>query len=278
MKSFLFLAKIPLFFLAISLLSTSCTDDDAVGISTPSAVVEGYLYAGQALDSLRISPSFPYQQTDDEVLVLSDLTVELASDNEVFLLDHISKGLYQNLNFIPQSGQSYELLFEYGGEQVTATTYMPEKRSVSISETRVQLAKISGFPPTGGTNLDPVEITWDNAENDYFYVVVENLEENPEFVNDFLAEFEANGQALPFSRITEPAITDFHLLHARRDLTQYGTFRIIVFRVNPEYAALYESAGTSSINISQPPSNIENGLGIFTGVSSDTVFLEVEKI
>jgi len=40
---------------------------------------------------------------------------------------------------------------------------------------------------------------------------------------------------------------------------------------------LYETAGTSSISIASPPSNIENGLGIFTGVSSDTVYLEVIK-
>ena len=109
------------------------------------------------------------------------------------------------------------------------------------------------------------------------YVVIENIEDNPEFVNDLLAEFQANGNARRFFQITEPEISDFYAINALRDLTQFGTYRIIVYRVNPEYAALYETAGTSSISIASPPSNIENGLGIFTGVSSDTVYLEVIK-
>ena len=32
-----------------------------------------------------------------------------------------------------------------------------------------------------------------------------------------------------------------------RHLTQFGTYQIIVFRVNPEYAALYESSGNSTL-------------------------------
>ena len=158
---------------------------------------------------------------------------------------------------------------------------MPQKRTISISKASVRLEKItdindlinSGF----GGNQDAIEVVWDNSEGDYYYVVIENIEDNPEFVNDLLAEFQANGNARRFFQITEPEISDFYAINALRDLTQFGTYRIIVYRVNPEYAALYETAGTSSISIASPPSNIENGLGIFTGVSSDTVYLEVIK-
>ena len=134
-----------------------------------------------------------------------------------------------------------------------------------------------GFPGGGFTQIDPIEVSWDNPEGDYYYVLIENLETNPEYVNDFLADLEEDlGQR--FRRITEPSITDFHSINPRREITQYGTHRVIVFRVSPEYAALYQTSGTSSQSLTEPPSNIDNGLGIFTGVSSDTLYFEVKKI
>lgn len=38
-------------------------------------------------------------------------------------------------------------------------------------------------------------------------------------------------------------------------------------------AALYKTSGNTSLSLSQPPSNVKNGLGIFTGVASDRLFL-----
>ena len=80
-----------------------------------------------------------------------------------------------------------------------------------------------------------------------------------------------------FLLITAPQISDFYAIRTRRDLTQFGTYQIIVFRVNPEYAALYKSSGNSTLSLEEPPTNIENGFGIFTGASSDTLYLEVIK-
>ncbi|MEM7368673.1 MAG: hypothetical protein AAF587_08705 [Bacteroidota bacterium] len=80
-----------------------------------------------------------------------------------------------------------------------------------------------------------------------------------------------------FRTISEPEITNLHTIDTRRGLQQFGTHRVIVFRVNAEYAALYESSGTSPVSLSQPPPNVENGLGIFSGISGDTLFFEVIK-
>ena len=92
-------------------------------------------------------------------------------------------------------------------------------------------------------------------------------------MNENIAQFE---EQLQF--ISEPLISDFYAIRTQRELLQFGTYQIIVFRVNPEYAALYESSSNSTLSLEEPPSNIVNGLGIFTGVSSDTLYLEVIKI
>ena len=270
------------FLLALLLIINACTEEASVTLDTKTAVVEAYLFVGKPVDSVRITQSYAYARENTDLITLDDLDVQISDGTQVYALNHSTEGVYQNPAVIPQGGQTYTLTFEHNGETVRSETFVPQKRAISISKTSIGLEKIieTGGPPSGGFGgeQDAIEIEWDNAEGDYYYVLIENIEDNPEFVNDRLAQFQANGNALRFSRITEPEISDFHAINTRRDLTQFGTYRIIVYRVNPEYAALYETSGSSSISIAAPPTNIENGLGIFTGVSSDTVYLEVVRI
>ena len=269
------------FCLITLLLLNACTEEASVTLDTKTAVVEAYLFAGQAADSIRIIQSYSYARENTDLITLNELEVQISDGQQTYDLDHSTEGIYQNPDFIPQSGATYVLTFDHNGETIRSETFVPQKQTISISKTSVELEKIrdfGDFVDSGfGGDQDALEVEWDNSEGDYYYVVIENMEDNPEFVNDLLAEFQENGNALRFFQITEPEISNFYAISTRRDLTQFGTYRIIVYRVNPEYAALYETAGTSSINIATPPSNIENGLGIFTGVSSDTVYLEVIK-
>lgn len=263
------------------LLFTACEEDSISTIDTETPVVSSYLYAGQPLDSLHVSLSFSYARVDTNLITLDDLDITILAEDQNYPLFNIGEGYYNNPELIIADGKNYELSFEYDGETISSSTFVPEKREATLSSTTLELEKITntgGFPGGGGgfTEVDPIEITWTNTENEYYYVLIENIEDNPEYVNDFLAELEENfGRR--FSLITEPQITDFHSINPRREITQYGTHRVIVFRVTPEYAALYETSGTSSQSITEPPSNIENGLGIFTGVSSDTLYFEVKQ-
>jgi hypothetical protein len=61
------------------------------------------------------------------------------------------------------------------------------------------------------------------------------------------------------------------------DFQYYGTHRIILYHVLPDYATLYDSNSTSSQNLSNPSTSILNGYGIFTGLNSDTLFVEVTE-
>jgi len=55
----------------------------------------------------------------------------------------------------------------------------------------------------------------------------------------------------------------------------YGTHKVTVYHVKEEYADLFENRTQDSRDLNQPPSNIENALGIFTGFASQSVFFEV---
>lgn len=262
------------------LLLSSCEETSITSLNTETPVVSSYLYAGQPLDSLRVTLSNSYAREDTQLVTLDDLDITIWDGENKFELTSFGAGYYRQSDLMIETEKSYVLEFDWKGATISATTFVPGKKEAQLSTSLIEMEKITntgGFPGGGFTQIDPIEVSWDNPEGDYFYVLIENLETNPEYVNDFLAELEENlGQQ--FRRITEPSITDFHSINSRREITQYGTHRVIVFRVSPEYAALYQTSGTSSQSLSEPPSNIDNGLGIFTGVSSDTLYFEVKKI
>ncbi len=264
-----------IFLIINSFLIVSCNQENIEQTETKTTIVEGYLYAGNPIDSLKVTQSFSYGQVEEEIITIDDLNITITDDNNQFELTSIGNGFYQNSNLIIEAGKSYQLEFERDGEIISAETYVPENNVTSISTTEVKLEQIeAGVFPTGGINIpDPVEVSWNNEDGDYYYVLIKNIETDPEYVNENIAQLDEQ-----FLFITEPQISDFYAIRTRQELTQYGTYQIIVFRVNPEYAALYESSGNSTLSLEEPPSNIINGLGIFTGVSSDTLYLEVNKI
>ncbi|MEM6806226.1 MAG: DUF4249 family protein [Bacteroidota bacterium] len=269
--------KYILIFLApIFLFSTACEQGESEITESKTAVVSGYIFAGNPVDSIRITQAI--NQSDSNLISLDELSPSLSDGNRSWALTSIGNGYYQNLDLIIQEATTYQLRFEHSGETVTAVTYVPTSKKSDISTQEIELDRIASgsFPGSLGEQPDPIEISWDNEEGDYYYVLLENLEENPVFINEILRDIlEENGDLARFRRLSEPEITDFYAINPMRDLQEFGTHRAIVFRVNPEYAALYETASTSTLNLSDPPSNINNGLGIFSGLSGDTLYFEV---
>ena len=231
------------------------------------------MHAGKTIDSLKITQSLSLAIADN-IVALDDLVVNISDANNQYVLNSIGNGIYQNTELIIENDATYRLEIERDGAIISAETYIPVKKEAQISSTQVELPKIElngtiGFP-TG--SFDAVDITWDNSEGDYYYVSIRNIEINPEIVNE-----NDDGQ-LRASIISEPQISSFYAIFPRREFSYYGTHQIIVYRVSPEYAALYESSGNSTLSLEEPPTNIENGNGIFTGASSDTLYLEVVRI
>lgn len=273
----------------IPILFTACEQLQLEDFESKTAVIEGFLYAGKSADSIKVSQSYSYGQLDTNVITLDNLSIFLSDGDYEYPLNPLGNGIYSNEDLVIRNGITYDISFSWNGETISAETYIPEMKKATISSEVIEMEKItSGFGggfgggPGGGfggglsTQIEPVEITWDNTEGDYYYVVLKNIEDDPEYINELIRDFDfGNGGFRRSLLISEPQTTDFYAIDPRRELTQYGTYEIILFRVNPEYAALYESSGNTSLSLEQPPTNVENGLGIFTGVSTDTLYLEV---
>ena len=263
------------------LFLSSCEEEVSVlTLDNTKAVIAGFLYAGQSIDSIRITESISYSG-DGTLKFIDNLNISISNDQETFTLKSIGNGYYNYLEHIIEEGLIYTISLEYGGEQVSASTYVNPKKEITLSQNIVELEKIEFSGTLGGGRVIPeqviVDISWDNSESDYYFTIVENTESNPEYVNGIF-EFLADNDALPqrFFR-SEPVITDVHSVNSTRELQFFGNYNITVFRLNPEYAALYESVGSSTISLQEPPTNVENGLGIFTAVTPHYLNLQVVK-
>lgn len=63
-----------------------------------------------------------------------------------------------------------------------------------------------------------------------------------------------------------------------RTINYLGVYRAILYSVNKEYSdVLTSNANTSSQRLTEPPTNVNNGYGIFTAIQADTIKLTITQ-
>jgi Domain of unknown function (DUF4249) len=254
------------------LMTVACSDDTTSTVVPQKAVVEAYLSPNKTID-VAISKELPFSDTTTTVQKLNNLTVKVEYDGKTITLKSNGDGHYLS-NVKVDSNKTYHLFFDYGGKTVEAITTIPAKPTgfkQSVSE-----IKITAFNPGSGsfpTSPDPVKLTWNNPTNDYFLVVTANTETAPETINSGFG-----GGGAPPNRIfrNRPSATNTSEIRSMQ-FQYYGNHDLILYRINAEYASLYDENGSNSLNLTAPFTNVKNGLGIFTGVAADTLKLYVRK-
>jgi len=256
------------------LLFYSCSDVQKTEF-TDWAIIESYIRPGDYFN-IKVTRQLPFTSdviysTDD----INNLTISVTCNDTVYYLTPLGEGAYTDSSLIVTENTEYYLSFQFNGLAVSAFTYIPSKpKNFSQSATSISLTRIdstSGFPIGGFTMPDPVELTWDNPENDYYLAIVENVESELDPIRDF-------GDNTPPSNIFRKSPTTLAATEIRSQEFQYfGTHRIILYHVLPDYAALYNENTTSSQNLTNPSSSIGNGYGIFTGLNADTLYIEVKE-
>jgi hypothetical protein len=244
-------------------------------------VVQAYLYAGEPVKDFYLTELLPYCSDEDSIQKISNAKVEVIFNSNEFLL---SKGddegyyHYSGSNLIIREGDEYQLKIQYDDVVVSASTIVPSPpENLQISDSVLTFERTT--PAMGGSpgqrDTSQIEITWNNSDNSYFYVLIENIDSVQEsFIN---SSDSIGGNKRPdgfIKRVTEPTQTDSYKIRPM-ELEYYGNYRVKVFRVNQEYADLYQSLDQDSRNLTEPASNITNGLGIFTAFNSDSVFFKI---
>ncbi len=264
-----FLLVLCMYFLSF----TSCKKEE-VSEFTDSPIIESYLEPGNYL-TVKISRQIPFAGTvtysEDD---LNNLTITAEHNSATHTLTSLGDGNYIDSSTIIAAGEHYNLSFQFNSKTVTAYTYIPAKplnMTQSATEIFIERVDTSGGFPGPMTMPEPIEINWTNNDGSYYLILVENIETTLDPIRDF-------GDDPPPGNRFRKSPTNLAVEEIRAmEFQYYGTHRITLYHVLPDYATLYDNNSTSSQNLTNPSTSIVNGYGIFTGLNSDTLYVEVKE-
>ena len=276
------LKAIPLL-LFVSLL-ISCEKEEASDSldNLELAVVECLLLPGEEV-ALNLHTMIPYDtDVDSEVPIEVPVTISQGATDYILTPVSGSPGHYSSAGtgLTIQAGQTYQLSFTHEDVPIFAETTVPLKpTNMENSHPNLELERIeAGSPPNfgGGTPaFETVEITWDNPDDAPHLVLVEYIENGTaDPVNGNLSASDQED----FKKVaTDPISGTAHNLNSRM-FAFFGNYRIILYRITPEYASLYDNGGSTTLSITEPITNVNNGLGVFSGLNADTLFMTVTEL
>lgn len=180
-------------------------------------VIEAYLHAGKNFE-IKVSRQIPFSSdpafSDDD---LNQLSIIVNTQNQNYQLLSVGNGVYQSDALIIDSDTEYKVAFLYNNKNVEAITNIPAKPSgLNISANEI-IIETGTFPPV---MPEPIDVSWQNDDNSYYLIVVENIETDPELINE-------NGAGGMTFR-NEPTQSNNYQINSR-SFTYVGTHRIILF-------------------------------------------------
>lgn len=248
-----------------------CSDDPVFAPPDPdSFVVQAFLFTGEPVSQVSVMGVLPIDADSTAVPEpITDASIRLTRDGVQYELVPTNEkpGFYHDPSgTLPvEVGDHFQLEVTWRGQVATAETVVPE------TPTGLVLSSDSLEPPEpgsgpGGPFSSGIVARWGNPETELHYVVVDNVEADPEPVpSSGIISRVAPRIILP------PTLADSSFVNAR-NLTHLGRHRVSLYRVNREYADLYRGLRQDSRDLNEPPSNIDGALGVFSAFASDSAF------
>ncbi|MFC1639376.1 DUF4249 family protein [Gemmatimonadota bacterium] len=245
--------------------------------ATDLFVVEAFLFAGEVINDIRITETIPLSDTIDAPPI-NDAQVELFKNGLTYTLVATGdSGYYEYTadDLAVEAGDTIGIAVTYGGVIATGETVVPNAPvGVGIDRDTLWVPELGVGMGGGGFNREDSQLaaSWDNPDQLLHYVVIESLEDSAEsIVPDGFRKFVSR-----FRLVAEPTKDDYHFIDMRA-LRDMGRHIARVYRVNEEYAQLYDNRTQDSRDLNEPPSNIHGGLGVFSAFSSDSVAFAVVR-
>lgn len=232
-----------------------------VSVKTP--VIESYLETGGSELTVKVYSMESFNEEDDQLSkAIKGLNLYI---NDILMTEK-SAGTY-SISSAPElllNGNKCSLRFDYNGKTITADANLPSKPvGLSISQSEIERSSSWSFMDS----IPEVKISWENPDNSYYQVYIQSL-----------SQTSGSTQAPPFmgggfgKMMMQPIQGNSYTLKIQ-DVSFGGYYRCILYKISKDYAELYEQI--SSTDLSNSISFINNGLGIFTAYSSDTLQYKV---
>jgi len=250
----------PFVLLALVSALAGCAGTEPTAATATLPVVQAYLYAGEPVTAVRVTSTVGIGASDTVGVPVNDATVTLARGGVSYALIASAgdSGYYHypDTDLVIAVGDTFDLRVEALDRVATARAIVPEPPSaLTLSDAELVV-------PTFGGGFDPEDFTlvarWPNDAGELYFVVTQNIEASP-------TDIATPG---PRFRFTAPPTAADSAVVIAFSFTQYGRHRLTLYRVNSEYAALYESRNQDSRDLNEPATNLIGGLGVFTAFSS----------
>ncbi|MDO5571011.1 MAG: hypothetical protein Q4F97_06045 [Bacteroidales bacterium] len=235
--------------------------DDGFSVSDPDkAVIQGYLFPGHTAEITINRQQILASEDTTMDLPLSGLSVTLSNQTtgKSEVLKDNGAGSYSSEMIIEDEG-SYKIEFDYNNNHVWATTSIPTK----VSGFKTDATELLHTERFSDDTVRYVNYYWDNEEESYHLFYIYNMESWTTPIYNFT----------PSKSITTTPTADTAYQVNSRGFYYYGRHYMILYKVTDEYVDLYYSSNGNSQHMTNPPTNVNNGFGIFTAMSSDTLVL-----
>ncbi|RMH87334.1 MAG: DUF4249 domain-containing protein [Calditrichaeota bacterium] len=260
--------------LVLIFLLSSCTKYPSTE-DTPKIVIQGFLYLGEPVDDIQITLPVPVFSEDTVAPPVNDAEVVLIKNGVRYPLMPQPKRegyyYYPGSELTVEEGDKFELQVFYEDQFYRAITVVPSPpRGVRVTPERFLIEDV---------DEDYLTLFWTvkGQAGEYFYVLIENIDAEPK---PLVFPHSPNPPREPQTsrRFVSAPFSESYFVVTPYNLAYAGRHYARVYRVNQEYADLFIRQDENPRNLSEIPTNIENGLGIFTALSaSDSVFFDVQQ-
>jgi hypothetical protein len=231
--------------------------------STDKPIVESYLQEGADALTVKVYRMEVYLKDGYELSQpLGGLELSINGES----LTEVAEGSYTlDLGEDKIRGLGhYALSFDYRGRKVAAETTVPlPVDGLSVEPAYITRDASSYYWNVSDTSF--VRLAWDDPEGDYYQIYIESP------ASSDLPDM--GGGGMQFRRRMMQPVRGNSYNAASREFMAAGDYWIHVYRVNKDYVDLYERISAS--DLANPASAIENGFGIFTGMSGGKIRFRV---
>jgi hypothetical protein len=255
--------KLQLLFLILMIAVSSCKKDNSATVADRPVVI-GYLLAGHPL-TVKVYQQKAFSDTAAYGPLIGGLQLQLSNGEQTVSLTETNAGnyTYADSAFL-QSGKTYTLQFTYTNIAVSATTTIPAQ-TAGYTASRTEFARLTDATPDEEA-ATAVRFTWNNPDSAYHVLV---------FKNDNAYTYASSSGNLPSNFTIDVKKAEVYDV-TYRQFRYSGLYSAILFTINKEYSdILTTNTNMSSQQINNPPGNIQNGYGIFTGMQADTIRLNI---
>lgn len=246
-----------IFIVIVYCLSSCKKDNTAADYARP--VVEAYLIPGKTLE-VKVYYQKYLEDTISYGYPITGLALKVSDGINNVSLTETKSGIYTyaDTNFI-KDRKTYALSFTYLDKTISAQTTIPTKPvNFKASSTQQQVPAMSfGSTPT---TFIPVVYSWTNTTSDYFILSIQNIEPYPSSIS---RNTRLNSEVL----VGQVATYNTQAIN----FNYAGNHKVLLFHINKEYNDALKNTGGNSLNLTNPLTNVTNGLGIFTGLRADTL-------